>query len=261
MEYTFEDWLNGIQEPSGFNWIYEKESLKKSSIKDSVFPKRNPVYLEISKAKKFAFDKALEFSLDSMKSYFYEKIEDLNDSKRKMYIEKSIEDSEKHFKKYDIIKLIDHSPPNKFEGINGAKYLEVKKQVEGLNRGDYHRCVTILNEAHLAVLHFEISEYYREVLSAPNLKLELQNKSEKGETIAVKFKLLDKFFQGKEEFKNLLVKDQEKLLGYILGGHHDTVKHVKNFSNKRNPDGKYITQDSIDRFNDLYIKIKKGDLL
>lgn len=169
MEYTFNDWLEGKPEPTGFSWIYEKESLNTSQ------PKRNPVYLEISKAKNFTFDKALEFTLYSMKANFLERIENLNDSKRKLFIEKTIQESEKHYNEFDVRKLIDHSPPNKFEGINGEKYLQVKDQHEALNEGKITRCLNNLNKAFFAVVHFEMSEFYEEYLSNPELVEKLEN--------------------------------------------------------------------------------------
>lgn len=259
MEYTFNDWLEGKPEPTGLNWIYEKESLNTSQ------PKRNPVYLEISKAKKFTFDKALEFTLNSMKSHFLEQIENLNESKRKLYIEKTIQESEKHYSDFDVRKLIDHSPPNKFEGINGEKYLQVKGQYEALNEGKLHRCLNHINKGIFAVVHFEMDEFYKEYLSNPTLITKSHNKTEKGESLAVRYKLLDEFFKRNEEFGKLKNKDQDILLGFILGCRADTAKTIKNqwikYNSTKTPDGSDITQTGIDRFTELFDKIKKGDIL
>jgi hypothetical protein len=80
---------------------------------------------------------------------------------------------------------------------------------------------------------------------------------ERGETNAVKYKLLDHFFKGNPEFDKLLIKDQEHLLGFILGCRADTAKSIKNQSK---PDGKHITEIAMDRFTELLDKIKKGEL-
>jgi hypothetical protein len=84
-------------------------------------------------------------------------------------------------------------------------------------------------------------------------------KPEKGESVAVKYQLLDEFFKGNEKFNNLKIKDQEKLLGFIFGCRADTLKHIKNNIQKR-PDGKHITQAGFDRFLELSEKIKKGEI-
>lgn len=98
------------------------------------------------------------------------------------------------------------------------------------------------------------------ILKDPDKKFNSIEK-EKSEPIAVRFKLLDEFFKGKENFTNLKIKDQEILLGFILGCHPSTAKHIKNNSGKSVPDGKYITKDNLDRYAILSDKIKKGDIL
>ncbi len=84
---------------------------------------------------------------------------------------------------------------------------------------------------------------------------------EKNESLAVRYKLLDEFFQGNENFKKLKIGDQEKLLGFILGCRADTAKNIKNNVGKALPDGKYITEEALARFTILFDKIKKGDIL
>ena len=71
--------------------------------------------------------------------------------------------------------------------------------------------------------------------------------------------MLDHFFDLKSEFKDLLTKDQEKLLGFILGCRHDTAKSIKNNLVKK-PDGKHITEKALERFTELSEKIKKGEI-
>jgi len=84
-------------------------------------------------------------------------------------------------------------------------------------------------------------------------------KTEKGEPLAVRYKLLDEFFKGNEQYNKLKVKDKEALLSIILGCHPDTAKDIKNNAVKNIPDGKYITREALDRFRDLSDKIKKGE--
>ena len=87
-----------------------------------------------------------------------------------------------------------------------------------------------------------------------------EKEPEKGESNSVKYLLLDEFFKGNEKFDKLKIKDQEKLLGFILGCRADTVKHIKNNIQNR-PDGKHITQVGLDRFLELSEKIQKGEIL
>lgn len=252
MEYTFEDWMNGNPEPRSPFWKLDLDNNK-----------LNPVYRQIAEAKKNTFDWSLDGIIHLGKSNFLDKMNGLTQRRKKAITEKMIVDSKKYFEGYEINQLIYQQHPKKYDGIDGNKYREVKKAYEDFQDGINLGFKYLRNDFFEGVLHFELNEFYQDFLQndCKNLEPIIPENHGKGETIAVKFKLLDNFFQGNEEFKKLLVKDQQKLLGYILGCHYDTAKHVKNFSNKGNPDGKYITQDSIDRFNDLYIKIKKGDLL
>jgi len=250
MEYTFNDWLEGKPEPTGLNWIYEKESLNTPQ------PKRNPVYLEISKAKKFTFDKALEFTLDSMKSHFLEKIENLNNPKRKLYIEKTILESERHFHDFDVRKLIDHNPPQKFEGINGKKYLQVKSQYEAFKEGKIRLCLNNLNKAFFAVVHFEMVEFSKEHLSNSPSTKELPYKPEKGKPFAIRYHLLKLLeFEKTTEFLTLPEGQKVAFLRFILACDESTAKGLKNGYDK------YIQPKHEIEAKELFEKIKKGEIL
>jgi len=98
---------------------------------------------------------------------------------------------------------------------------------------------------------------YIQWAKATQIKKEETAPLEKGERNAVKYKLLDHFFKGNTEYDKLLIKDQEHLLGFILGCRADTAKSIKNQSK---PDGKHITEIAMDRFTELLDKIKKGEL-
>lgn len=104
-------------------------------------------------------------------------------------------------------------------------------------------------------------DYTKEVLNTETEPESKNSKTDKKrETLAVRYKLLDVFFKGNENFSKLKIKDQEILLGYVLGCDVSTAKHIKNNATKGNPDGKYITHKSINRAEELIEKIKKGIL-
>lgn len=249
-EYTFDHWLKGYPEPDFPFWKYSN-SLK-----------LNPVYLEISKAKVFAFDKALEFTLYAEKNYILNKISRFDENRRKKYIQSYLEKAEKNFEGYGVIELIEQIDPNKFDKIDGKAYLQIKKQYEGLQNGTYLVCKTHINDFFEAVLNFELSEFLNGDLnfhSENEVFTPKSKKAEKGEPLAVRYKLLDEFFKGNEQYNKLKVKDKEALLSIILGCHPDTAKDIKNNAVKNIPEGKYITGKALDRFRDLSDKIKKGE--
>jgi hypothetical protein len=252
-EYTFDHWLKGYPEPTGLNWIYISTTP----------PKYNPVYLEISNAKKYTFDKAFEFTLDGIKKKELDRIEKLTDSKKKLFLEKKIQDSEKYFQGFDVIKLIEYSPPNKFDGIDGSKYLAVKKQVEGLKSGKYSFCFKDLNEGFFAVLYFELNEFYKDLLNKKDDPEKITEKSHRQKIRTdlepkYRFYLMDKLgmIDPKGIFydSNLSLNERAKLLSKILGYNERECKDLLNSKTHFNEEKKYDLDDFL---NDLNKKRKK----
>lgn len=104
--------------------------------------------------------------------------------------------------------------------------------------------------------------------SIPQILLNSEKKVENGENVEipetykepiyVKLHLLKHFFSENDEFEKLKIKDQHALLGLIFGCRADTVKPIKN-NTQGKPDGKYVTERAITRFQDLLEKLKKGE--
>lgn len=251
-EYSFEKWLNGEPEPDHPLWRYD---LKEG--------KQNPEYLKISKAKKDTFDWALKGVFALGKLDFLKKVEGLNQRRKDKLIKKLILDSNKKFEGFEIDDLISQKHPKKFDGIDGKKYLLVKNAFLDFQEGTNIGFSFFRNDFLSAVLSFELDEFYQEYVDNNFKEPESTNaeKPEKGEGCAVKYKLLNHFFNESKEYNSLRVKDQERLLGFILGCRNDTAKHIKNNANKKNPDGKYITFESEGRVHELIEKLKKGDIL
>ncbi|MDP2039845.1 MAG: hypothetical protein Q8S14_14685 [Algoriphagus sp.] len=113
----------------------------------------------------------------------------------------------------------------------------------------------------LAIWSKEYTPLIESIFNTPDKKPNSIEKEQKSEPLAVRFKLLNEFFNGNENFTKLKIKDQHILLGFILGCHQSTSKHIKNNSVRTVPDGKYITQENLDRYAILSDKIKKGDIL
>jgi hypothetical protein len=249
MEYTFDDWLKGKPEPKHPFWPFDP---KIGQISHS--------YKEIVKAKKKTFDWSLEVILELGKKDFLKKIEGLNQRRKEALASKMIIDSKKKYEEYEINDLIFQSHPNKFDGIDGKKYLAVKKSYEDFIAGINLGFAYLMNNFFDAVLFFELNEFYQEFLENGLKEPNNTTIKDKGESLAVKYKLIVHFFNENEEYNNLKIKDRDKLLGFILGCHHDTAKHIKNNAIHKNPDGKYITYESINRAEELIEKIKKGKL-
>lgn len=153
MEYTFEDWLDGKPEPTNPLWKYD---VKNKSL--------NPVYKEISEAKAHTFNWSLEVLFEGFKSDFLEKNEGLSESQKKLYTEKKIQDSEKYFTDFEIDHLIFKNHPNKFDGIDGKKYLGVKKAYEDFKIGKNKGFAYLKNDFFDAVLYFELNDFYQDFL-------------------------------------------------------------------------------------------------
>jgi hypothetical protein len=245
-EYTFNHWLDGYPEPDFPFWKYLNGF------------KLNPVYLEIWKAKVFAFDKALEFTLNSAKNDILKKISRFDETRRKKYIQSYIEKTEKEFEGYGVMELIDQIDQNKFDKIDGKTYLRIKKQYDGLQNGTYLACTAHINDFFKAVLNFELSEFLKGDLNFNSEKEVFtpeSKKTEKGEPLGVRYFILKEFFEGSKKFNSLPEKQKEQILAYMLGTIQRTAKALKN------GEPRYLNDDHKSRAKDLINKIKKGDIL
>jgi len=250
LNYTFEKWLAGHPEPEFKNWgLISKDGLGK-----------NMEYSKIQKAKNYTFYTALEFTFSSIKKVHTEKLLSIIPERREMYRAELLKEAEGKYSGYGTKELIDKWHKNKFEKIDGLKYKQVEEQQERLENGETAFSLALINDFHTAVLNFELAEFLRGNESKPEVVAEKTAPPEKRETNAVKYKLLDHFFKGNPEYDKLLIKDQEHLLGFILGCRADTAKDIKNEATQSKPNGKYITKKTMDRFNELLDKIKKGEL-
>jgi hypothetical protein len=107
-----------------------------------------------------------------------------------------------------------------------------------------------VNDFHKAIQYFELVEFYKGDFSE---KIE---KPEKGESIAVRYSILnDYFLDPSQDFKSLSEKQKEQILAYILGTIPRTAKGMKN------GESKYFSDDHKSRAKELINKIKKGDIL
>jgi hypothetical protein len=247
LSYTYEKWLAGNPEPEFKNWgLISKDGLGK-----------NIEYSKIQKAKNYTFDTGLEFTLISRKEGYNKKMLNISPERGEMYRAELLKEAEGKYSVYEFRELIDRWNKNKFEKIDGLKYKQVKEQQERLEKGETAFSLALINDFHTAVLNFELAEFLRGNESKPEVVAKKTAPPEKEETNAVKYKLLDHFFKGNPEYDKLLIKDQEHLLGFILGCRADTAKSIKN---QPKPDGKHITEITMDRFNQLLDKIKKGEL-
>jgi hypothetical protein len=250
LSYTHEKWLAGHPEPEFKNWgLISKDGLGK-----------NMEYSQIQKAKNYTFYTALEFTLITMKKVYTEKLSSIIPERREMYRAELLKDAEGKYSGYGLRELIDRWHKNKFEKVDGFKYQQVKGQQDRLRSGEYSYSAIQINDFHTAVLNFELAEFLRGNESKPEVVAEETAPPERRETNAVKYKLLDLFFKGTPEYKDLKIKDQEHILGFILGCSADTAKDIKNEATKSKPDGRYINKITMDRFTELLDKIKKGEL-
>jgi len=245
-EYTFNHWLDGYPEPDFPFWKFLNGF------------KLNPVYLEIWKAKVFAFDKALEFTLNSAKNDILKKISRYDESRRKKFIQSYLEKIEKEFDAYTAMELIEQSNPNKFDKIDGKAYLRIKEQYDGLKNGTYLACFVYINDFFKAVLYFELSEFLKGDLNhsiVNEVFTSKPQKTEKGEPLGVRYFILNEFFEGSKKFNSLPEKQKEQILAYMLGTIQRTAKALKN------GEPRYLNDEHKSRAKDLINKIKKGDIL
>jgi hypothetical protein len=215
MEYSFDDWLNGKPEPP-YLFIHI----------DGV----NPVYNQIQDAKLKTFDWSFEGLIILGKNDFKRKLEGLTDSKKKSYTDSLIKDSEIHFSNFDIKQLILKNHPQKFEGIDGQKYNEVKKLYEVYTRGDSIGFSHFKNDFLKGIVYYELTEFYKSHLEA-ELKPLIQNIEEPEKVEAytnlphalcilydlgildlIEKKFSDKHYKGKARET-----DKAKLIATILG--------------------------------------------
>ncbi|WP_304516618.1 hypothetical protein [Cecembia rubra] len=99
---------------------------------------------------------------------------------------------------------------------------------------------------------FEWAESYPKELIPEKIEVE---KTERGEPIAVRYSILNEFFNESDQFKNLSEKQKEQILAYILGTIPRTAKGIKN------GEPKYFSDGHKSRAKELINKIKKGDIL
>jgi hypothetical protein len=84
---------------------------------------------------------------------------------------------------------------------------------------------------------------------------EKTNKEDKGESLAVRYSILNDFFTESSQFRDLSEKHKEETLAYILATIPRTAKGIKN------GESKYISKNHKDRADELINKIKKGEIL
>lgn len=246
LEYNFEKWLKGIPEPEFGAWVLNN---REEAIK-------------ITEAKQTTFKDALQMALDFYRHEIEIKLQKIDSSDRKIYLEGLDKKAHSYFEKFDITDIISQSHSTKYKGIDGNLYLRVKQSKEKIELGKVIRSIHSINVFFQAVLHYQVSKIYKGLING-NIEptIDPMKKPEKGESVAVKFYLLDHFYSPKPEFLSQLIGNQEKILGYIFECRPDTAKNIKNNASKPNPDGKHITNVGKDRFNELLKKLKKGDKL
>lgn len=255
--YTFDDWINGVPEPDLLpltNQIITNDN----GIKEL---KKNPVITEIMDAKRFTFDKSIDFILQSKKSVLDDVLSNLDLSEKTEFTNAEIEKAKEYYSKFPIQDLITQTNKSKLDNISGSVYLKIKRITEELNSGKIMLSSIIpINHFHEAIIYYEYSKYCNMLLGATfNIAKE---KLEKGETVFVRYALLNEFFESKTVFYQLNDKMKNKLLGVIFSCDMDTAKKIKNrWPNSAKPDGKNITETGIERFTDLLDKIKKGEFL
>lgn len=250
-DYTFDHWTKGYPEPEFPMWYI---------INEGGNWRINPVYTEIQKAKNYVFDKSFEFVILCKKEELDHYLSTLDLSEKIDYTQAELEKAKSNFSKYQIQDIIRKSHPNRLKDIDSIKYLTVKNQDEGLKSGKFIKVSgVIVNDFHSAVVNYYFSKYCHQLLSEEfkpeRFTIEAPEKPEKGEPLAVRYSILNDFFNESDEFKKLSEKQKEKILAYILGTIPRTAKGMKN------GESKYFTDDHKNRANDLINKIKKGDIL
>jgi len=262
IDYTFEDWIDGKPEPTHPLWGIILIGGKHQSC-----PEKSKIIL----AKEDTFNKSVEMALFVLKKELTDKIEQYDILDRTSYLEIVLKNYTAKFSKYDKKKLIERKHSEKYKGIDGKLYAEIKSNYEKFGKDNNFFHLQTINDFQVAVINYEYTKFCHSLLGedpsnspkqSTTVELEKEKVSDKNRTtVAVRYKLLQEFFKENENYHQLLVKDQENLLGFILGCRADTAKHIKNNSIKSKPDGKHITQDSIDRFLVLSDKLKKGKML
>ncbi|MFO8235863.1 MAG: hypothetical protein R6U04_10725, partial [Bacteroidales bacterium] len=133
--YTFKDWLNGnIKEkaPGGTNLVDDTDNgLTMLYGHYKLIDKAN--YNKILEAKKWAYDTALNYSLESYKKHIYERLNKCEDKKEflRLEIQETNKILEKNPKEYKSV----IGGGKKYMTIRGVEYKKIKEQYERYKQG------------------------------------------------------------------------------------------------------------------------------
>jgi hypothetical protein len=238
--YSLQDWIDGKPEPEPIDLISKDD-------------------FSIHFAKRTVFELSLEIDIRTKKMMLDESfLEKLEYSDRIEYLSLEIKKTESYLESLNIDKQRILAKDFSTQGITAKNYHFVPIGYENGLGCD----LSFLKDN--SIFQGRSSHQYLKYLKSlmkkytEKIDVEQSNQKEKGETVAVKYYLQDHFFSSKPEFGKLKVGTQEEILGYIFGCRPDTAKSIKNHAHKPIIDGKHITDEGKDRFNDLLKKIKKG---
>jgi len=179
--YTFAKWISGIPEPKFRFWgaILSKPHGLRT---------KNPEYTKITDAKIYAFDKSLELTVSTKKNSLLKLLSNLELSEKIDYTNAEVDRAKSIYSKFTIQEIIQKFSPDKLGNISAKKYLDVKREVEGLESEIYLEVSGVeLNDFHTAIINYQYSRFCNLLLSEEFN----EEKSEKLENLQHKLCILD----------------------------------------------------------------------
>ncbi|MEB2787334.1 hypothetical protein [Algoriphagus persicinus] len=155
LEYTYEKWIAGKPEPEFKFWgaLYKGKGV-------------NPEYEKIIEAKNYAFDNSLELTLNRKNNYLLNFNKNLDLSEKIDFTNAELEEAKKLYSQFKIQDILQNSHPEKLKSITSKKYLDVKKQKEGIESGKFIGVSgVILNDFHTAIINYKYSKFCNKLLS------------------------------------------------------------------------------------------------
>ena len=155
LEYTYEKWIAGKPEPEFKFWggLYKENGV-------------NPEYEKIIEAKNYAFNNSLELTLNRKNNYLLNFTKNLDLSEKIDYTNAELEEAKKLYSQFKIQDILQNSHSEKLKNITSKKYLDVKKQKEGIESGKFISVSgVILNDFHTAIINYKYSKFCNKLLS------------------------------------------------------------------------------------------------
>jgi hypothetical protein len=171
-------------------------------------------------AKEDTFNKSVEMALFVLKKELTDKIEQYEILDRTSYLEIVLKNYTAKFSKYDKIKLIERKHSEKYKGIDGKLYAEIKSNFEKLEKDNNFFHLQTINDFQVAVINYGYTKFCHSLLGEdPYLVVEAYTNLPHVLCILDDLgilEIIEEKFKTKNYSGTAMQKDKTKLLATIL---------------------------------------------